>query len=436
MRLIRINPAVTLGICLLIAIPSSVYAQTPNNLIDGVAVMYRDAAEQWRAPILAAATKLFWLLALIDLAWNGIELSLKRAGLQDAFAELVRWVMTVSFFLALLQYSNVWGGAIIQSFRQLGADASTHIPGAVQGLDPSDIFDMGLRISSDLVQSVSFTDIGAALIRSITGLIMMLLFAALAAFVLIALVEMYVVLSASIILLGFGGSRFTSDYSRKYYAHVVSVGLKLFSMQLLVGLGQAFISKFHQSYTGTMPQAFALCGATLVLVLITMTVPSMVQSIVTGASHGGAGAALVGGAAAAAGLAAGVATGGVGTAVAGGKAIAEAAKLTSAQGAGSVLKQGVASLAAGTLKNLASAGLSDLGSKMSGSLSHQHGRAGARMAAHMKEERLSSRPPKSSPSSSGPLYPGASSFKTSNDSDSQSKASEGVSKPSGFNYWR
>jgi type IV secretion system protein TrbL len=436
MRSLSKYSSLVLGVTFLILFSTSAFAQAPNNLIDGVAEMYRDAADQWRAPILAAATKLFWLLALIDLVWNGIELALKRAGLQDAFAELVRWVLTISFFLALLQYSNVWGSAIINSFRQLGADAGTRIPGAAPGLDPSDIFDMGLRISADLVRSVSFTDIGDSLVRTFTGLVMMLLFAALAAFVLIALIEMYVVLSASIILLGFGGSRFTNDYSRKYYAHVVGVGLKLFAMQLLVGLGQAFIAKFHQGYTGTMPQAFAMCGATLVLALVIMTVPSMIQSIVTGATHGGAGAALVGGATAAAGVAAGVATGGLGTAVAGGKAIAEAAKLTSSQSSGSVLKQGAGSLAAGTLKNLASAGLSDLGAKMSGSLTHQHGRAGARMAAHMKEERLSSPPPKSAPSSSGPLYPGASPFQSSSDNNSQSKPSEGPSKPSGFNYWR
>lgn len=426
---------IALGVLLIAVVPTALHAQTPNNLIDGVAEMYRDAADQWRAPILAAATKLFWLLALIDLVWNGIDLALKRAGIEDAIASLARWVMTTGLFLALLQYSNVWGSAIINSFRQLGADAGTRIPGAAQGLDPSDIFDTGLRISADLVRGVSFTDIGDALVRSCTGLVMMMLFAALAAFVLIALIEMYVVLNASIILLGFGGSRFTSDYSRKYYAHVVSVGLKLFAMQLLVGLGQSFISKFHQGYTGTMPQAFALCGATLALVLIVTTVPAMIQSIVTGASHGGGGAAMVAGAGAAAGMAAGMATGGLGTAVAGGKAISEAAKLSSSQASGSVIRQGAASLVGGTLKNLASAGLSDLGSRMSGSLTHQHGRAGARMAAQMKEERLSSRPPKSTSSSSGPLYPSASKSNAPSQSPTQAKPSEGSSKPSGFNYW-
>lgn len=435
MRSISKTSVVALGVVLIAFMPSVLHAQTPNNLIDGVAEMYRDAADQWRAPILAAATKLFWLLSLIDLVWNGIELALKRAGIEDAIASFTRWVMTTGFFLTLLQYSHVWGSAIINSFRQLGTEAAAKIPGAAPGLDPSDIFDTGLRISADLVRGLSFTDIGDALVRSFTGLVMMLLFAALAAFVLIALIEMYVVLSASIILLGFGGSRFTSDYSRKYYAHVVSVGLKLFAMQLLVGLGQGFISKFHESYTGTMPQAFALCGATLALVLIITTVPAMIQSIVTGASHGGAGAAMVAGAGAAAGMAAGAATGGLGSAVAGGKAISEAAKLTSSQGSGSILRQGAGSFAAGTLKNLASAGLSDLGAKMSGSLTHQHGRAGARMAAQMKEERLSSRPPKGSAPSSGPLYPSTPKFSAETDSSTKAKPSEGPSKPSGFNYW-
>ena len=184
-----------------------------------------------------------------------------------------------------------------------------------------------------------------------------------------------------------------------------------------------------------MPQAFALCGATLALVLIITTVPAMIQSIVTGASHGGAGAAMVAGAGAAAGMAAGAATGGLGSAVAGGKAISEAAKLTSSQSSGSVLRQGAGSFAAGTLKNLASAGLSDLGAKMSGSLTHQHGRAGARMAAQMKEERLSSRPPKTPSNSSGPLYPSAPKFSAETDSSTKAKPSEGPSKPSGFNYW-
>ena len=166
MKAMKTTSSLVLVLYLVMFLAPEAYAQTPNNLIDGVATMYRDASEQWRAPILAAATKLFWLLALIDLSWNGMELALKRAGLQDAFSALVRWVMTISFFLALLQYSNVWGAAIINSFRQLGANAGTQIPGVMSGLDPSDIFDLGLRVSTDLVRSVSFADIGDSIVRS------------------------------------------------------------------------------------------------------------------------------------------------------------------------------------------------------------------------------------------------------------------------------
>jgi len=42
-----------------------------------------------------------------------------------------------------------------------------------------------------------------------------------------AIVEMYIVTAASMLLLGFGGSRWTRDYATKILTYAVSIGVKI-----------------------------------------------------------------------------------------------------------------------------------------------------------------------------------------------------------------
>lgn len=64
---------------------------------------------------------------------------------------------------------------------------------------------------------------------------------------LILLITGWILSYAGIFLLGFGGGRWTSDIAVNYFKTVLGVGLQLFTMVLLVGIGKTFIDQYYQA---------------------------------------------------------------------------------------------------------------------------------------------------------------------------------------------
>ena len=75
------------------------------------------------------------------------------------------------------------------------------------------------------------------------GLVIEVCFALIAAFMVLALVESYLIISIGVILMAFGGSRWTKDFAISTVRYTVSVGAKLFVLQLLVSIGTGLITE-------------------------------------------------------------------------------------------------------------------------------------------------------------------------------------------------
>ena len=69
--------------------------------------------------------------------------------------------------------------------------------------------------------------------------------AVVAANVLLALVNAWVLAYAGIFVLGFGGARWTSDIAINYFRSVAGIALKLMTITLLVGIAMSIIDGYH-----------------------------------------------------------------------------------------------------------------------------------------------------------------------------------------------
>lgn len=199
--------------------------------------------------------------------------------------------------------------------------------------------------------------------------------------------------------MGFGGSRWTSDYALKILNYAVSVGAKLFILQLIVGLGQRMIESWVAEFDASNNVAvLVIVGASIVFLVITKTIPEIVQGLINGTSLGTnaplvgmASSALAASAAVGTGVA-GAATGGVGGAVGAGSAVHGAVKLASEQlasssenGSAPTSKAGrLAALTGNATQNLVKAGIADLGGRLSGR--RPFGTTGGRMGADMRQQ--------------------------------------------------
>jgi type IV secretion system protein TrbL len=198
-----------------------------DNSLDQITSLYQNCAKQWEAVLGGYALRLFWLLAAIEFAWAAIRLVFRNADLADGLSELANQIFFIGFFFALLINATRWTGAIVDSFK-LAASETLKRNGAPAGIAPSDIFDTGLNVASAVFNLWTATSVSMSLAATIGAFIILICFALIAAAMIMALVESYIVLSAGVLLLGFGGSRWTKDFAVKTVVYAVSVGAKLF----------------------------------------------------------------------------------------------------------------------------------------------------------------------------------------------------------------
>jgi type IV secretion system protein TrbL len=296
---------------LVIATGALAYGQTPapqsgpSDLLD----VYKNATTTWVSTSFGYANKLFGLLAVIDFTWAMIVLFLERQELQGWIAGFLKKFMTISFFYALLINQSTWFPAIINSFVQIGQQA-----GGVSGyLNPSSILWTGVQISGAILAAclpsattgttaggilgVIVPGAGAALTAASLIPALVALFCALLIFLayvvitltfIMATVESYVVMSAGLIFLGFGASRWTVPYTERYISLVVSTGVRLMVLYMIIGLGQTLSTTWVQEAsqialsTAGLQSLFGLLASVIVFMALAWQVPKLASSVLQG----------------------------------------------------------------------------------------------------------------------------------------------------------
>ncbi|PZR64557.1 MAG: P-type conjugative transfer protein TrbL [Candidatus Eremiobacter antarcticus] len=251
-----------------------------------VANAYKGASSEWISTALGYAQHLFFALVAIELAWTAITYALQRDSLSDFISQLVLKLMGVFFFLALLQNAPTWMPYLINSFSQAGAT----IGGQAVVLDPSSMFGHGLQLAKSMLGTITnpnfFTAMLAVLIATLSALGVVVAFAVVAGQLMVTLIESYIVVSAGIFFLGFGGSRWTLPFSEKYVGYAVSVGIKLFMLYLIVGLGETLATKWAALFTAGVvapPDVYVgVAGSALVFMLLGWHIPGLAAGLMNG----------------------------------------------------------------------------------------------------------------------------------------------------------
>ncbi|MDA8378602.1 MAG: P-type conjugative transfer protein TrbL [Planctomycetia bacterium] len=386
----------------LLLLSPAAHATGALNTIQNV---YQTAMHGWFSTLQGIANDLFFSLAAIDITWMALTWMLTRKTFDEIVPSVLKKVMTLGFFLALLTNAGTWVPDVIDSFVDAGQQAGTY-----QTLTPSTIMTDAIGASVGILtgttpaapgqaapaqqsvfQKVLSTvesatsplgDIEDVLLRIIVAFVVFAALTYIAIELLVLLIESYVVIGAGVLFLGAGGSRWTTKFVDGYLNYMVSLGTKLFVLYLIVGalvfqVLPAINTMLSGLTTGfSASTGLAAMGATAVMAMLAKTLPHHAGALLSGASslsggHGvdavksvGKAAVAVGAVAAApAALAAGAAGAAGGGAMAAGGA---SAGVTGAAGGGvaaSSASAGVAAPAAGG--GAAGAGSAGGGSAMS-----------------------------------------------------------------------
>jgi len=329
----------------------------PSQIMD----QFRNQRILWTTNVWVYANTLFGVLAVIEFAWSAAVMLLEKSDLQSWTSALIRKLMWIGAFYALLLNGRIWIPAIIDSFTQIGQNAA-----GLGALSPSGVFMQGLFLAGALLDGAStsnfFSNPGASLALAFAALIIVISYTLITINFIVTLVESYLVVSVGFIFLGFGGSRWTAPYTERYIGLAVSIGIKILLLYCLIsagfGLSLGWVDEAQSIAASARPvmTAFDVMGGSLIFMMCCWQIPKLFAAVIGGspALTGGdlvATAAVVGGAALAVG---GAAVAGVSALAGGGSAAAGTGSAASAGGAGSSTTTAVAGV--GSIGSGSSAG--------------------------------------------------------------------------------
>jgi type IV secretion system protein VirB6/type IV secretion system protein TrbL len=268
--------------CALCVIATDAQAQVDNSgVLDQALNQYRTAAESWQNAAQGAATTLFWSLAAISLAWTMGQLVLRRADLSEFFAELIRYLLFTGFWAWMLSNGPAHAELIVDSMVRLASSAS-----AQNRLTPSGILDVGFHILDRALTQSTLSSPLISTIGIVVALGILVVLALAAVNMLVTLIACWIVAYGGLIILGFGGSRWTSDMAINYYRMVLSLGLQVLAMILLVGMGESFLRNYFNTLKQdvSLHELAVLLVVSLVLLMTVNRIPPMLGTLASGSS--------------------------------------------------------------------------------------------------------------------------------------------------------
>jgi len=256
-----------------------------NNL-DNIGQTFQWAGQRYMAIMQPFAEKIFFGLVLIEIVISCIHFLADQEDPTRLIVKFVKKSLAFGFLYAMIVNAPIWFSAIIQGFQQIGGQAA-----GIPDLSPSTVFNDGLAMFQVIYRG--FGSLGwfhltiASLIGLVAGLIMFLSFALIAGQMLLALSEAYIGVGGGVLILGFSGSRWTIKFAEGFLGWIVGVGIKLFFLYLLVGVGMTIVVGWNAALKGwtvadpTLPLTIA--GGALIFMLLAWTIPNTAASIVGGA---------------------------------------------------------------------------------------------------------------------------------------------------------
>jgi type IV secretion system protein TrbL len=207
----------------------------PN--FDGIATQFYSAGLKYSAAIQPYAIKLFFALLLIDILVTWIQYTAEGQVDPSFFlGRMIKHILSGGFIYLMIVNAFSWMTGVVKSFSAIGAGVTDLPP-----LSPQSVLKLGGDMASaifDTPASASLmNNLEIAIVQSVCGFFVLFAFTITAAALLFTLVEMYLVVGGGVLLLGFGGNRFTASAAEGYFPFVIRVGVRLLFYYLVLAVG-------------------------------------------------------------------------------------------------------------------------------------------------------------------------------------------------------
>jgi type IV secretion system protein TrbL len=262
------------------------------SILDGIVAGFQTASSSWLSALLPLAQATFGLLAALEVATAAVLWLLHRRRADEMLHGFIRKILVLGLFYAFLTQFPLWVPRIVQGFQAAGQTASQ-----TPSLSPGGVLQMGIDLAVKLAtsaDSLGLAFFGAFQIFAPLAMLLVLIsFVCIAAQLVMALVESYIVVTGGVLFLGFAAFRGSAPLADRYIAYAVAVGVKLFLLYLMTGVGLAQVSAWTTELnqgallTANFKPLLDVLGGSVVLALLVWRIPTEVAHQLTqGVSFG------------------------------------------------------------------------------------------------------------------------------------------------------
>lgn len=268
-------------------VPEAGAQVVPPPVLDTIVDDFRTAVQAARPALLGIAAGTFGVLAVIEIALSAIVWTLRESGPDRILSALVLKLAWLAFAFGLIASFGVWFPPIIDGFLAAG---QTVAPGVVS---PGDVLGLGVQLSTSMVNGffdgvslidLSFSLMATAILVALAAFFVELMYAVIAAALVVVIVESFIALAAGALVLGFAAFRGTANLADRFVAYVFNLGIRLFSLFLLVGVGYNVAQTWLPLVSGgssDVTAALTVLGGSLTFTLLVVVIPYKVSTLLT-----------------------------------------------------------------------------------------------------------------------------------------------------------
>jgi type IV secretion system protein TrbL len=285
---VRVGAIIPLAAIAIVWTASPAHAQEVDaGFVEQLTDIFVQSAANWEDALRNLAVDLFDVLVVIEIVWSvgwSLLSGLEIAGLLGLLA---RQLVTIGFFYWLLQGGTTYPKAIIDSFSQ-AAGMATRASGGVTVSRPEDIIAVAMKMATVLWQGFTWKHPGLDVLLAISGVLILVVLVFAAATLVEVIVEAALVAYAGVVLLGFGGTSFTRQFTLSYLHWAVSIGVKKMFVMLILGLGVGVMQRMAATVPAatdiTVQEVAVILAVPLLFWRLAEKLPYKAQDIISGSS--------------------------------------------------------------------------------------------------------------------------------------------------------
>lgn len=276
----------------------------PSNSVANTLKLVKDSAIKISEKMSDRATDLLWGLALISLSILAIKQIFSGADFNTLFAEMIKFIMGIGFFVWILDPHYIGVGKLITFVE----DWLNIIPTNGVSTTPEDfiihMFTQGWNVLCavatlgtdtsvlDFIFPVALAEKMAEYILSlIVASAIFIIFLCLTVNFILTLTKAYITICCGILAVGFGGLTWTNSWAVNYLKQLVKLGLELmcfvFIVSVLLSMVETIIQQPQdQDRPIELSETFLIFTESLIILMLAHSVPSAVTSMFEGGATG------------------------------------------------------------------------------------------------------------------------------------------------------